>query len=295
VKERLGLLVIVLLVVANIFLIPLAFENAQGPAVGARERSTSSTASPEPRRENPDNRTGAPSVDDAPMLMSSGGRLIVSSLRSSCGGDAAPQLRVSDDRGRSFRSVELDSKVTAVLALEVIGDDRVLVVAADKACRTVAFESRDRGKSWDAVDPKGRWHLDRSLNAKRVLSPNGPLTTPCAPITLSQVRNDVVRLLCPDGRILRAPDDQQWTVVGRLKGAVTIRFPVPEVGFALAPQGKCDAAALRSTDSGATWERLACLQGQRPLAISGQDGEYAALVDENVEISDDRGETWRSP
>ena len=149
-----------------------------------------------------------------------------------------------------------------MLALEVMADDRVVVLAADESCRTVGYESRDRGRSWDSVSPRGS-----GISTDRcVPDACSPLTvsvaTPCVPRAMSTVRNDVVRLLCPDGRILSTPDEQTWTVVGRLKGAVAFRFPVPDVGFALAPQAKCEAAVMRTTDSGATWEHLTCLEGR---------------------------------
>jgi hypothetical protein len=52
---------------------------------------------------------------------------------------------------------------------------------------------------------------------------------------------------------------------------------------------------LRSTNGGKKWERLACLKGDNPRGISGQDGSYAAIVDDTVRVSKDRGETWRRP
>lgn len=288
-----GLLVVVLLLAANLLLIPLAFENAQGPSVDAGDRAATTEDVPRPTRR-------ASSVDQqsavaASLLMASGGELIVSSTRGSCDGGPDPFLRLSDDRGKSFRTVDIDSEVTAVLAIEVIDDEQVLLLAADEACRTVGYESRDKGRSWKSVDPTGRWHLDGWADAKRVYSPRGPMTTPCAPRAMSIVRNDIVRLLCPDGRILRSPDDRSWTVIGQLEGAVALRFPIPEVGFSLARQRNCDAAVMRTTDSGTTWERIACLEGDRPRGISGQDGLYAAAVDDTVQVSDDRAETWQSP
>ena len=58
-KERLGLLTVVLLVVANVFLIPLAFKNAQGPP---RARG-----SPSRQRTTPRNPSGARSLTAEPV------------------------------------------------------------------------------------------------------------------------------------------------------------------------------------------------------------------------------------
>ena len=85
-KERAGVLIVALLVVANVFLIPLAFKNAQGPATDSRPTLTRSrgrhgakTDPPRPKRSaSPDERAAD---DTAPLLMTSGGRLIVSSTR----------------------------------------------------------------------------------------------------------------------------------------------------------------------------------------------------------------------
>ena len=119
------------------------------------------------------------------------------------------------------------------------------------------------------------------------------MDVPCRPTGLSSVSNDVARVLCPDGRILRTVDDESWTVAGSTPGAAAIRFPVPDVGFALAARGSCPATVLRSTNGGKKWDRLTCLKGDDPRGISVQDGSYAAIVDDTVHVSEDQGETWR--
>ena len=61
----------------------------------------------------------------APLLMASGGELIVGATRGSCAGGADLYLGLSADGGKTLRTVELDPKVTAVLAIEVT-DKRVV-------------------------------------------------------------------------------------------------------------------------------------------------------------------------
>ena len=297
-RERLGLVAIAALVVVNMILIPLAFRNAQGstdqktvqvPATSPRpEEPESSAARTPPAKSNQQTR------ESAPLLMSSGGRIILTSPRGNCTDGPRPSVRLSTDRGRTFRTLKLNPRPTAVLALEVVDGESLLVIGADERCRPGGYESRDEGRSWEEVDVEGRWHLPGDPAQRQVASPNGQMDVPCRPTGLSSVRNDVARVLCPDGRILRTVDDESWTVTGSTPGAAAIRFPVPDVGFALAALRGCPATVLRSTNGGKKWERLTCLKGDDPRGISGQDGSYAAIVDDTVHVSEDRGETWRS-
>ena len=283
-----GLAVIIALVVANMILIPLAIRHAQGSG----DRGTRSETSP--RQEGPQS-SRSPEAQRDRLLMSSGGRIILSSTRGSCRDRTQTTVRLSRDRGQTFRTLKLNPRPSAVLALEVVGGDSMLVIGADDRCRPAGYESRDGGRTWEKADVKGRWHLDGDPAQRQVTSPNGKMDVPCRPTALSSVRNDVARVLCPDGRILRTEDDDKWAVTASTPGAVAIRFPAPDVGFALAARGSCPATVLRSTDGGKKWERVACLKGEHPRGISGQDGSYAAIVDDTVRVSKDRGETWRRP
>ncbi len=303
-----GLLLIVALVAVNVLLIPIAFRHAAGTggsggagSAGAGGRSRSPSPTPDSASAVPTAPSKAAAGDDAasPLLMSSQGKVVVRSTRGSCKGEPKASLQISADRGGSFKSVEPDPGVDEVLAVEVLEGGRVTVVAAGEDCKPQGYESTDRGATWKDVSTKGRWHLAVDPSARKVVSPDGPVQTPCAPAALSTERNDVVRLLCPGGRILRTLDDQTWDLAGRLDGATGIRFPVPSVGFAVAPakasDKTCPAAVFRSTDSGRSWTRLTCLKGDAPRGIAGQDGQYVAQAGRVVEVSDDRGETWQRP
>ena len=149
-----------------------------------------------------------------PLLMSSGGRIILSSTRGSCTDRTQPSVRLSTDRGQTFRTLKLNPRPTAVLALEVVGGESMLVIGADDRCRPGGYESRDGGRTWEKVDVKGRWHLAGDPAQRQVSSPNGEMDVPCRPTGLSSVRNDVARVLCADGRILRTRGrrelDRDW-------------------------------------------------------------------------------------
>src|SRR4051794_1594246 len=292
-----GLAVIVVLVVANMILIPLAIRHAQGSGDGGTRQATQTSPhqeAPESSR-SPEAPTAHQPGERDPLLMSSGGRIILSSTRGSCTDRTQPNVRLSTDRGQTFRTLKLNPRPTAVLALEVVGGKSMLVIGADDRCRPRGYESRDEGRTWEKVDVKGRWYLAGDPDQRQVTSPNGRMDVPCRPTGLSSVRNDVARVLCANGRILRTQDDKSWTVTGSAPGAVAIRFPAPDVGFALAARGSCPATVLRSTNGGKNWQRIACLKGGHPRGISGQDGSFAAIVDDAVRVSKDGGQTWRSP
>ena len=90
-----------------------------------------------------------------PLLMSSGGRIILSSTRGSCTDRTQPSVRLSTDRGQTFRTLKLNPRPSAVLALEVVGGESMLVIGADDRCRPGGYETRDGGRTWEKVDVKG--------------------------------------------------------------------------------------------------------------------------------------------
>ena len=171
-RERLGLVVIVALVVANMILIPLAFRNAQG----STDQKTGQAPTTSPRPEEPDSSAAKTpraqprqqTKDSAPLLMSSGGRIILSSPRGSCTDGSHPAVRLSTDRGRTFRTLKLKPRPTAVLALEVVDGESLLVIAADDSAALAATRAETRagpgrrstskgaGTS-RAIPPRKRW------------------------------------------------------------------------------------------------------------------------------------------
>ena len=159
-----GLAVIIALVVANMILIPLAIRHAQGSGDrGTRQAPETSLRQEEPESStarNPEAQSGHQPRERDPLLMSSGGRIILSSTRGSCRDRTQTTVRLSRDRGQTFRTLKLNPRPSAVLALEVVGGDSMLVIGADDRCRPAGYESRDGGRTWQKADVKGRWHLD---------------------------------------------------------------------------------------------------------------------------------------
>jgi hypothetical protein len=291
--HRMGVLVVVALVALNVYLVPLAFRSVTGPPENAsaptpQEPSATLSDSPAP---SPTPGEPTPSKD-SPLLLASAEQTVVRATPGRCGG-AAPTLERSTDGGTDFADLALPGEAKQILALEALSPRRIALTALDADCSPVRHVSNNRGNDWRTESADGHW--SRGGEADQVLSPNGPLDVPCDPVDMSTVKDDFVRVLCPDGQVLRTYDDQTWTTAGVVKGARAIRFPVPDIGLALARRGGCAAAVLRTVDSGATWERLACLEGEPGRAITGQDGRYVAQAGRALHVSTDGGETWVRP
>jgi photosystem II stability/assembly factor-like uncharacterized protein len=126
-----------------------------------------------------------------------------------------------------------------------------------------------------------------------VTAPDGPRSTPCVPLALSTLDQSVVRVLCEEGQILGTDDGgDAWVALGRLPGAVDIRFLSTGDGYGLAKEADCPAAVMRTTDGGTSWERLVCLPGIKPRAVAAQGDLVAAQVGGRTYVSTDGGETW---
>src|SRR3954468_4069561 len=105
-----GLAVIVALVVANMILIPLAIRHAQGSG----DRGTRQVPQTSPRQEgsqsstgrSPEARSGHQPSERDPLLMSSGGRIILTSTHGSCTDRTQPSVRLSTDQGQTFRTLK---------------------------------------------------------------------------------------------------------------------------------------------------------------------------------------------
>ena len=87
-----GLAVIIALVVANMILIPLAIRHAQGSG----DRGTRQSPETSLRQEKPESSPArSPEAQRDPLLMSSGGRVILSSTRGNCTDRTQPTVRLS--------------------------------------------------------------------------------------------------------------------------------------------------------------------------------------------------------
>lgn len=305
-KQRLGLVALVALIILNIFLIPRALERGRGQDIPAADRqarsqptrvaSESRTTEPrdEPSEEPDENAQSDDTVlDEGTTLMATSGDLVVQAERGSCASETSARIVLSTDGAKTFDPVQLDDPLAAVLALHVT-DDGIQVIGADADCEPITLTSAD-GEQWDAGEAPSDWHLTADPEARQVVSPDGDLDTPCTPTALSVESDAVVRLLCTNGRLLGL-SGSSWAALGNLPGATAIRYPTPAVGFAIAPDGDCENAVLRTDDGGADWRQLACLEGvDAEGAVAGRDGRYIARAGDVTLVTDDGGDTWTRP
>lgn len=264
--------------------------------LGSDHPSDSSSASPSASQSGAStgSTSGSESSDaGAQVLLSGSGLTVLKATRGTCA-DGGGEVERSTDSGKTFEPVRLPA---AAVEVDKVDAQTMTIVASDQKCSPTTYASTDGGRTWRSQGGDAEWHLAGDPTASQVVSPKGPVATPCPPVSLSVVRNDIVRVLCGDGRIFRAPDDVNWQQVGAVPGATAIRFPTPYQGFALAPGSKgCRTALMVSTNSGATWREHGCLEGSPGRALaSSASGGLLALVGDRLQVSTDNGASWRAP
>ena len=262
--------------------LPAAETPTSVPTAGPTIRASRVPASPAPR------------VVTAPVrFLTVAGDTVLRAPRGSCAGRRTVAVTVSGDRGATFASRRVTG-LAEVLDVEAAPGSGLALVGLDRRCRPGRWTSRDGGVSWlRGPDPNGGWHLSADAGAASVASPVGPRRTPCSVRAVSAIGTGVLRVLCSDGGLLGTPDvGATWITLGRLAGAVDIRFTTPGDGVALAAQPGCPAAVLDTVDGGTTWSRLACLPGRAPRAVATAGDVVAAQVGRELYVSTDGGTTW---
>jgi hypothetical protein len=185
-------------------------------------------------------------------------------------------------------------RLREVVGVAAIADHGFEVVGLSKKCRPVVYTSTDRGGSWSRrPGESGTWHLAADRTAPLVVTPDGDRSAPCVPRSVSGVDALLARLLCDDGRIFGTDDaGSSWILLGRLHGAVDVRFTDAARGLAVARRKSCPAAVMESLDGGLGWARIACLPGRRPRTIDVRGELVAVQIGARLRVSSDGGTTW---
>jgi hypothetical protein len=295
VRTRVTIVVMVAFVLLDLVLVTLAFRHT-GPEPESASRDVDASNASRAATPSAGHAKGRRSAEQPPVYafldVGEDGRMLRASRGGCRGGDAAV-VTVSTDAGKSSRNRRVRG-LAEVLRVEVENEGPIWIIGRTTQCRVARWTSENSGRSWQqSVGAGGSWHLTPRTGERAVYAPDGRRETPCVPIGLSTVGVDVVRLLCRSGQVLATADSgQTWLTLGRLDGAVSIRYTSPAVGVALARAKGCASAVMETFDGGVDWSRQVCLEGKDPQVI-GADGDFvAAQVGADLAVSRDRGDSW---
>jgi photosystem II stability/assembly factor-like uncharacterized protein len=299
VRARLTILLLAAFVAVDLVLVALAFQHTSappptGPAVHTRSQLVPDvTGSPTGSSSRSGSATNATGPTGPSYLDLAPDGTVLRATRGDCDSKVAPVVNVSKDLGTSFRAASVRG-LTEVLRVEVETTGVMWLVGRDDTCQVTRWTSSDGGRSWSRVKGAGgSWYLAPSPNARAIFAPAGRRSTPCVPVGVSTIDADVVRLLCTAGEVFGTSDGgSSWVQLGRLEGAVSIRYTTTGDGVAVASQPGCPAAVMRTVDGGTNWTREICLAGDQPLAVGADGNLVGALVGDLFYTSKDAGRTW---
>jgi hypothetical protein len=202
-----------------------------------------------------------------------------------------PTVQVSDDAGETWTVV--DTQVTAVQRVAAGRAGKSWFVAANDDCTLVEHDSAGDGKGWSTSSPEGAWALPVDATAHSILAPGGDVEIGCAPVSLAAIDSKNAVVACTDGAMRVTTDSGKlWSDGAKVHGVVGISFVGPNSGFALAVSEGCPAQVWHTADGGGSFEKLACLDGTAPQAITAAGPTILAQVDGAMQRSDDEGDTW---
>lgn len=210
----------------------------------------------------------------------------------SCGGEPSPAITVSTNEGATFVDVELPEEVRSILTLTAKNADDVELIAAGKDCKPQRHVTTDAGGVWKTVKGVNTWFLQPGTDD--VISPRGKVDPGCTrTVSVAMVSRARVRVLCSTGVLLGSADTgRTWQRLGALQGARAGAFPTSNVGYALAPGGRCQTRSFVTQNRGVTWTPRGCLDAEPGRAMAANRDLVAAIVGDAVYVSKNGGRTW---
>jgi len=204
-------------------------------------------------------------------------------------------IEISTNGGRTFQAADLPD-VAEVRRIDAEDSQNLSLVGTNRRCVPGLYLSGNGGARWrrtQRADPQ--WYMGREQAVPRTVHAPGRLTrTPCDPLTISTVDNEILRILCDDGEVIGTEDlGGSWVALGRLPGAVAAKFTSLETGYAIAERPDCPAAVMETNDGGAAWDRLTCLGDGKPEAVAAAGRIVAAQMDGEIYVSTDDGSSWQ--
>lgn len=210
----------------------------------------------------------------------------------SCDGKAGPGLSVATALGATFAAVDLPEDTRSILSFSARNADDLQLVDAGADCRPRQQVSSNGGAAWSRAKGVGVWFVHPGTG--EVFSPRGKVGTGCGnTVTLGTVTSKRVRAFCASGTLVGSADTgRTWVRMGALDGAKAGAFPSADDGFALAPDGGCQARLFASGNRGQTWSPRGCLAGGPGRALATNGEVLAAVAGDSVLVSDDGGRNW---
>lgn len=296
VRSRFSIVGIALFVALDIFLVYAAVRHTnQRPPQSAPPAAESSTPSAD---NSPSPNPSAKPDEPLYMSVAADGTLIRATRGGGCHTGSLPTVIVSTGSGhRSPNGRGSSGEVTAVLRVQADNAHDVWLVGTGRDCTISGWTSGDGGASWtrSPAGTSSEWYLAPDATASKLHVPGGMVRTPCVPDSLSTTATGVFRVLCTDGTIIGTDDQgQSWVVLGRLDGAVAIRYLSPGDGYAVAPTKNCPAALMRTSDGGASWSEAHCFDAGPPRSVAA-DGKLVVVgAGDRLYESTDAANTWHS-
>lgn len=301
-----GFVLFLVVDVALFFAVRQHLENSEASSQADPLSSSSSGPSA-----GPDDSADPAAAGRQSLQLSSTG-LMARVSRGRCTADSRPLIEISADRGATFSEIALPlleetddtalgaqvPTVRTVLKVGVASPDEITVVGSDEKCRARQFVTADGGASWKQSDVKDLpesadgWYIDAA--GTDVVSSEGAGEPGCDVVALAPVSDRNVKVACPDGSILGSDDfGTEWVRLGVLAQIAGLAFDTLRDGFAVAPDGDCQARAFSTGDAGGQWEPLGCIAAKaEATALVGSSARMYALVEGAVQVSTDAGQKW---
>ncbi|MEO6472532.1 MAG: hypothetical protein ABIR57_11280 [Aeromicrobium sp.] len=246
--------------------------------------------------ETPSTETTPPAAPKAANGIAVSAETILLYSSGSCHKPRSAKLEISSDRGATFDELTLPVDTNGDLLATSIADvaltsKGISLVGRDADCHLTRFVTTDSGQNWVAAKSVATW----LAYGGKVMTPTGSVVDPgCAAASVWASSRLSVRAVCDDGRI-RATENggQTWSGPGALSGGTAGVFVTVKDGFASGSSADCASRAFHTTDGGAKWAPLGCIDKDKKVsAMAGDSGLLAALIDGTVYASSDAGATW---
>ena len=284
-RDRLGLLGLVVMLVADVLLIAWIFAGPGEQPIEPRAQPSATSTAPTP---SVSASADAEEESQIRYLATASGETLWRATAAECTGRASVVER-SDDGGDSWTKVPYKAQV--VYRLRFTEPTVGFVVGAKKGCdETVVLSTGDGGKTWQESAAQSTW---RALG-DTVLVPGGREVEACgdaAVRSLATVDESSALVACADGKVRRTTSGgSAWEDLATVKGVSSVAASGERFAIGFAADG-CEglSVSLGTLSDGAPGEAR-CVEGAGDATIVIDDGT-GWLVGEQVWRSEDL-ESW---